>query len=403
MSSWRQGNETFTNLSGWVAMTEKKETNLDYLRFNARVLGPGPEMAFSSEAQPLLEAALIPARPGAGGLCAAITPQDLEKLHDLPDSGLGRAVDQARKGWARTAYHWKLKEGRLLDLSCRPRLMGILNVTPDSFSDGGSFFSMAEAVAHGKAMARAGAVILDVGGESTRPGSEPVHTDEEIRRTVPVIEALSRETEALISIDTTKAKVAEAALEGGASIINDISGLAFDPAMAPLAARTGAGVVLMHIQGKPGNMQKNPFYEDTLAEVCAVLRARLAATLEAGIEPDRIVLDPGIGFGKRFEDNLRLLAGLSELRSLGFPLLLGVSRKAFLGTITGRDAPDRILETASVTVLAAQAGVPLLRVHDVAENRIALQVADAILQHGRPREPGPGKDLCNKPGKRRMK
>lgn len=361
-------------------------------RFNARILDDRPppgasgafpslgvEVALSREAGALLEAAQISFREGAGGVIARIKPGDLD---DLPED-LGTAVTEAYRGWVGPNYQWRVKDSKTVDLSGRPKIMGILNVTPDSFSDGGLFTSKEDAVRRGLAMIEAGAEIVDVGGESTRPGSEAVAARTEIDRTVPVIQELKERSGALISIDTTKAEVAEAALNAGASIVNDISGLTFDKDMAPLAASTGAGLVIMHIRGRPKDMQENPLYEDTLAEVCLELRERLLLALEAGVEPDRIVLDPGIGFGKRFEDNLRLLARIGELRSIGFPLLFGCSRKSFLGSITGRQAPERILETVASSVTAAWGGVHVLRVHDVPENLIGLKVAEAVLREMR--------------------
>jgi len=222
-------------------------------------------------------------------------------------------------------------------------------------------------------------LVLRFDDDEGRPGAEPVEAGEEMRRTVPVVREVFERTGAVISIDTTKADVASAALNAGASIINDISGLRFDPGMVPLARETGAGVVIMHMQGVPGDMQKKPCYEDPVAEVALFLRTRCAEAVDGGVEREQIVIDPGIGFGKRFEDNLALLAGLTELRSLDFPLLLGCSRKSFLGTITGRDAPLRAQETAATTVAAALDGVKVLRVHDIEENLVALRVAEAIL------------------------
>jgi dihydropteroate synthase len=346
----------------------------ELLRFNARLLDTG-ETAFSKEAAPFLEAARIPFVPGAGGVVARVDETRIgPPLQD--------AVKQARAGRDRKAYEWRIK-GRSLALDGRPKLMGIVNVTPDSFSDGGLHFSTDAAVRHALALLAAGADLIDIGGESTRPGAKEVDAEEEIRRTVPVVRAVHERTGAVISIDTTKAEVARAALEAGASIINDISGLGFDPDMIPLAARTGAGVVIMHIQGTPRTMQKNPTYDDTVAEVAVFFRERCARADRGGIGALSIALDPGIGFGKRFVDNLRLLAGLEELKSLGYPLLLGCSRKSFLGTITGREAPDRAWETAATSVLAARAGVQVLRVHDIEENLVALRVADAILKERR--------------------
>lgn len=350
----------------------------EILRFNARVLDSG-ETAFSEAAAPLLTAAAVPFTPAAGGVVARIDEAAARRL----DPSLLQAVQQARAGRDCRRHLWRLKDGKTLDLGGRPKLMGIVNVTPDSFSDGGLHFSTEEAVSHALRLLEAGADLIDIGGESTRPGADDVEAEEEIRRTVPVVREVFERTGAILSIDTTKAEVARAALDAGASIINDISGLGFDPAMIPLAARTGAGVVIMHIQGTPRTMQKSPDYEDTVAEVALFLRERSVRADKGGIDASCIALDPGIGFGKRFEDNLRLLAGLKELRSLGFPLLLGCSRKSFLGTITGRDAPLRAMETAATSVVAALAGVQVLRVHDIEENLVALRVAGAILKERR--------------------
>jgi dihydropteroate synthase len=334
------------------------------------------KMAFSREAAPLLEAAELPFSPGAGGVKAMLDGASLVRLEGGP---LHDAIGAAYEGWARNRYDWRLGHDRVLPLGGRPRIMGILNVTPDSFSDGGLYLSRRDALRQAKAMADAGAQIIDVGGESTRPGSEPVTAPEEIDRTLPVVRAVAEGTGALVSIDTTKAEVAEAALRAGASIINDVSGLTFDRDMARVAARASAGVVIMHMRGTPKDMQKDPHFDDTLAEIALELRERVQIALEAGIGPEGIVLDPGIGFGKRLEDNLRLLARLGELRSLGFPLLLGASRKSFFGLITNREAGERDLETAVVSVLAALAGVQVLRVHHVEMNLRCLQVAEAVL------------------------
>jgi len=346
----------------------------------------GVEMTFSSFATEILDAASIKYVQGAGGVKAWITSFDLERIRSLSLEGAGAfcfALEDAYRGWVRNVYEWRLGNDRSLSLGGRPRLMGVVNVTPDSFSDGGIHDTEAAAVRHAMDMVEAGADLIDVGGESTRPGAAPVDIQEEIRRTIPVVKAVSRRTDVPVSIDTTKAKVAEAALEAGASIINDISGLTFDPDMPSLAAQSRAGVVLMHIKGTPRDMQSDPRYEDAVAEVSMILRERTGKAVEAGVEPERIVLDPGIGFGKRFEDNLRLLGSVGEMRSIGFPLLIGSSRKSVLGRISGREPSERALETAAASVVAAMAGVQILRVHDVEENLRCLKVAEAILEQGR--------------------
>jgi dihydropteroate synthase len=347
-----------------------------------RRLEQGMTLAFAAEAAEWLERAKVAASPGAGGISAHLDSGALARLRDrwgAEAEPFCRAVEEAAKGWERNAFEWKVARGRSLSLGGRPRVMGILNVTPDSFSDGGRFFSKKAACAQARALVDAGAELIDVGGESTRPGAEPVSAKEEIDRTVPVIREIFDPAGPLISIDTTKAEVAAAALRAGASIINDISGLGFDEQMIPLAVEKGAGVVLMHIQGTPRTMQDDPHYNDTLADISLELRQKIAGALEGGIEAGRIVIDPGIGFGKWYEDNLRLLAGLGELRSIGFPLLLGCSRKSFLGRISGRDPSERVLETAVTSAIAALAGVQMVRIHDVEENLRALKVCEAVL------------------------
>jgi dihydropteroate synthase len=258
------------------------------------------------------------------------------------------------------------------------KLMGVVNVTPDSFSDGGRYFDPAAAIAHGKALAAEGAAILDVGGESTRPGAAPVEVEEELRRVVPVVEGLT-EAGAEISVDTSKAAVAAAALEAGATIVNDVTALRGDAAMAALVAERGAEVVLMHMLGDPRTMQANPEYGDVVVEVRDFLTARMAAAVGAGIEESRIWLDPGIGFGKTAEHNFQLLRRLGELTELGRPLVVGTSRKSFLGRVDGSDTDSRLGGTIATSVLAATAGATVLRVHDVREMAQALTVASAVL------------------------
>jgi dihydropteroate synthase len=258
------------------------------------------------------------------------------------------------------------------------KLMGVVNVTPDSFSDGGLYLDPEAAIAHGLGLAEAGAEILDVGGESTRPGAEPVGAEEEMGRVVPVIRGLSG-SGARVSVDTSKAVVAAAALDAGAEIVNDVTALRGDPEMAALCAERGAGVVLMHMLGEPRTMQEDPRYEDVVAEVNAFLAERLEAAVAAGIEEDRVWLDPGIGFGKTGAHNMELLRRLGELRELGRPLVVGTSRKSFIGRVDGSPADQRLGGTIASSVLAAAEGADVLRVHDVAEVRQALTVAAAIL------------------------
>jgi dihydropteroate synthase len=255
--------------------------------------------------------------------------------------------------------------------------MGVVNVTPDSFSDGGMYLDAEAAVRHGEELAGDGAAILDVGGESTRPGAEPVEEAEELRRVEPVVAGLA-ET-ATVSIDTSKATVAEAAIDAGAAIVNDVTALRGDPEMAGLCAERGVGVVLMHMPGSPQTMQDDPRYGDVVEEVKAFLAERIEAAVAAGIGEERIWLDPGIGFGKTLEHNLELLRRLGELRGLGRPLVAGASRKSFIGKIDGSEVGQRAGGTIASSVLAAAEGADVLRVHDVAEARQALTVAAAIL------------------------
>jgi dihydropteroate synthase len=258
------------------------------------------------------------------------------------------------------------------------KLMGVVNVTPDSFSDGGLYLDPEAAIAHGRELAEAGAEILDVGGESTRPGAEIVSEQEELRRVVPVIRGLTG-LDRRISVDTSKAAVAAAALDAGAEIVNDVTALRGDAEMAALCAERGATVVLMHMLGDPRTMQDDPRYDDVVAEVKNFLAERLEAASAAGIAAERIWLDPGIGFGKTAAHNMELLRRLGELRDLGCPLVIGTSRKSFIGGVDGSAADERLGGTIASSVLATAEGAEVLRVHDVAEMRQALTVAAAIL------------------------
>lgn len=259
-------------------------------------------------------------------------------------------------------------------------VMGILNVTPDSFSDPGEFFDPDKAVRHALRMLDEGAEIIDVGGESTRPGSDPVPPGEELRRVVPVIrEILSERPDATISIDTYRASTAEAALEAGARIINDVTAMRGDERMPSLVAEADCPVVLMHMKGEPKTMQKDPRYDDVAREVREFLSERAEAAISAGVSPERIILDPGIGFGKTVEHNLLLLKNLAEIVDIGFPVLIGTSRKGFIGKLTSEDdAGGRVFGTIATSVLAYERGARLFRVHDVRANRDALEVAAAF-------------------------
>jgi dihydropteroate synthase len=270
---------------------------------------------------------------------------------------------------------------RPLDLTDRAVIMGILNVTPDSFSDGGAYFSTEKAVERGLEMLAEGAAIIDIGGESTRPGAEAVSLETEMRRVMPVVRALDAQAPGcLISVDTSKAMVARSAIERGASIINDITALRGDPAMAAVAAETGAGVVLMHMQGNPRTMQHNPHYQDVTVEVRAFFATVFSAALAAGIKRECILFDPGIGFGKMLEHNLTLLRDLDALSVEGRPLALGVSRKSFLARVTGAETlAERNWPTLALTALARERGARVLRVHEVRSNLAALRMAEALL------------------------
>lgn len=255
--------------------------------------------------------------------------------------------------------------------------MGVVNVTPDSFSDGGMYLDPDVAVAHGVELAREGAEVLDVGGESTRPGAEPVEAEEEVARTRPVVEGLAGK--AIVSIDTSKAAVAAAALDAGAEIVNDVTALRGDPELSELCAERGAAVVLMHMLGTPRTMQEEPAYEDVVDDVKAFLAERLEFAVGRGIEEEKVWLDPGIGFGKTLEHNLELIRRLGELRELGRPLVLGTSRKSFIGKVDGSGTDERLGGTIASSILGAANGADVLRVHDVAEVSQAVRMAGALL------------------------
>ncbi len=278
------------------------------------------------------------------------------------------------------ARHWQLRN-ELWQLPAGGAVMGIVNVTPDSFSDGGLYEQPEAALAHARQLLAEGADILDIGGESTRPGAAPVDEAEELRRVLPVIRALRAEGPALrLSVDTRHAAVARAALEAGADVVNDVGGLA-DPAMRAVCAEFGCGVVLMHMQGEPAHMQDAPQYGDVVAEVRAFFEARLALAVAAGIAPACVCLDPGIGFGKAVEHNVALIGRLAELRVRGLPLMMALSRKRFLGALLGDPAAGKAspLPTVAMSLLAAERGAELHRVHDVAPLRAALRLRGALL------------------------
>lgn len=272
---------------------------------------------------------------------------------------------------------WKVG-GNIIDLTNRAMVMGVLNVTPDSFFDGGKFFTPEAAVRHGIEMARSGADIIDVGGESTRPGARAISPNEETNRVLPVIEELARSLPVHLSIDTSKAAVARRAIAAGASIINDVTGGRGDAAMLPLAAEKSAGLIIMHMQGTPETMQVNPTYHDVVSEVADFFRQQFAEAVRCGVDPMCIAFDPGIGFGKTAAHNLALLANLARLRVENRPLVVGVSRKSFLGKISGLPA-DRLSATVALTSLLRTRGADVLRVHDVAQNASALRATEAVV------------------------
>jgi dihydropteroate synthase len=267
-------------------------------------------------------------------------------------------------------------------------VMGVVNVTPDSFSDGGRYIDAGTAITHALELEAEGAGILDIGGESTRPGAQPVDARAELERVLPVIEGLrQRGASAQISVDTSKAAVAAAALDAGAALVNDVTALRGDPAMAELVAARGVRCCLMHMLGEPRTMQDDPRYEDVVSDVKAFLEQRLAFAVAAGIAEERVLLDPGIGFGKTAAHNLELLARLDELVAIGRPVVIGTSRKSFLGRVTGRSVDERLAATIATNVLAYERGARVFRVHDVAPVRDALVIADATVRRRWPTTP----------------
>ena len=283
--------------------------------------------------------------------------------------------------------------GRGFVLGRKTWVMGILNLTPDSFSDGGAYRGPEEAAARGAEMVAEGADVIDVGGESTRPGSRPVSEDEELGRVIPAVRALRERTDAYISVDTTKAAVAREALDAGADFVNDVSALRFDPRMAEVVAASGAPVVLMHMRGTPETMQSFPAYRDLFGEISAFLAERIEAARAAGIAAEKIIVDPGIGFGKTAGDNLALIDGLGFLEALDRPVLTGVSRKGFIGKALGLPVGDRLEGSLAAGVLCVARGAHILRVHDVRATRRAVDMADAVLCRGAA-GPGEGRAAC---------
>lgn len=296
-------------------------------------------------------------------------------LHAQPFSLPGIA-DEIRK--AIKNYHGRPAVPQLPSIAERTLIMGILNVTPDSFSDGGQYQDAESAIRHCIQMAEDGADVIDIGGESSRPGSEPVSADQELSRVIPVIEALANQIEIPISIDTYKPEVARAALDAGASIINDITGLA-DERMRSLAAERKVPAIIMHMKGTPRNMQENPEYDDVVSEIMAFFRERIALAVEAGLPEEYLIIDPGIGFGKTLEHNLEIIRNLADFKTLGRPILIGTSRKAFIGNILGGLPPtERLQGTAATVAISIMNGANIVRVHDVKEMSKVAKMADAL-------------------------
>jgi dihydropteroate synthase len=304
------------------------------------------------------------------------------KLEQYPDLQLfGQSLKETLKNLSRAHYSIRCRK-RTFTLGKQTLLMGVINVTPDSFSDGGIFFEKEKAMARGLKMVEEGADFIDIGGESTRPGSKPLGLDEELRRVIPVIEYLAKEVDAPISIDTYKSAVAKKAIEAGAQIINDISGLHFDPSLSQVAAREDVPLVLMHIRGNPETMQKNIHYESLFSEIIQYLKGSIQMAESAEVDPEQIIIDPGIGFGKTVEDNLLILKNLQEFKILGKPLLLGTSRKTFIGKILNADVTERLEGTLSSIVVGVLNGAHIIRCHDVLEAKRAVAIADAVRQAG---------------------
>jgi dihydropteroate synthase len=321
-----------------------------------------------------------------GRLRALVTPRQLINAAGRADAALGRelesAVEVTVEDWLAPPPDVDLPSGARLRCSDRAQVMGIVNVTPDSFSDGGAAYAPAThptpAIEHARALLAAGADLLDVGGESTRPGADPVPVDEELRRVIPVIEVLAGDG-TIVSVDTTKARVAREAVAAGAAFVNDVSAGSLDEDLIPTVAELGVPYVLMHMRGTPRTMQDDPRYDDVVAEVYEYLAAGLDRLAVAGIPPGRVLVDPGIGFGKSAEHNLALLRSLRQFTGLGRPVVIGTSRKSFIGKVTGVAEPaGRVAGSVATAVLAAAAGAGVVRVHDVAETRQALAMVAAL-------------------------
>jgi dihydropteroate synthase len=302
----------------------------------------------------------------------------LQRLKDQPWGlkDLPGMINDAVKNYEARGYVL-LKTGKKMTLGKRTRIMGVINVTPDSFSDEGKFFGTEEALKQGVMLAKQGADILDVGGESTRPFSDPVTIDEELKRVIPVIRKLSKKVKVPISIDSYHTEVVQKALKAGASIVNDVNGLR-TKGMAELVARAKVPIVIMHMKGTPKTMQKKPRYSDCIGEIYDFLTEKTQAALDAGVKPERIIIDPGIGFGKRVEDNLVIIKRLGEFRSMGYPVLLGASRKSFIGALTGQEVDQRLHGSLGSVAAGVMNGADIVRVHDVLETKRTIEMVDHI-------------------------
>lgn len=337
------------------------------------------------------EAGLNPAsfsllRSASGGVTLSGAPDQLKRLSPLLavdqriPSLLSQRFDSLLDNYLRSDYKIDCR-GKFLDLSRRTHIMGVLNATPDSFSDGGRYVDVERALVHAREMAFAGADIIDIGGESTRPGAAPVDENEELRRIIPLIECLSAELAIPISVDTYKSSVAKKALKAGAGIVNDISGLRFSPDMADVVADFGAAVVIMHIKSTPRDMQRNPVYDDVIGEIMASLEEGLGIAEKSGVGCEKTLIDPGIGFGKTLEHNLTILNRLDEFRALGRPIVLGTSKKKFIGTVLDISAPEqRVDGTAATVAFGIERGARVVRVHDVARMAQVARMTDAIVR-----------------------
>lgn len=289
----------------------------------------------------------------------------------------GNHIGMCRLAWQCRGHSFQLGEEE------RPLIMGVLNVTPDSFSDGGRFIDRDRAVERGLQMVNDGADIIDIGGESTRPGARPVPADEELSRVIPVIEGLSKEADIVLSVDTMKADVAECALEAGAHIVNDVSAMTADPRIADVVKTFGAGAILMHMQGEPRTMQHLPQYDNVVRDVCDYLKLRIDALVKFGIDLETLAVDPGIGFGKTAEHNIQLIGHLSAFSDCGRPIVIGLSRKRFLGDLTGQEVGDRLAGSIGAMAYSLVQGVHVVRVHDVKESRDAARVVNKLILESR--------------------